>query len=138
MSVMPFWGFGSLLIVIVIKYYLMSYLCGTPSRHYIHGSCCKHYFATVPMASPMGYCLNISCYDDAIFNFCNFIEVPIGKTCSMSLMRFSNRIFYILFFSQCFKVLMFAIETVFNSIVIKPHPSFYALKMALGRRPKYQ
>ena len=38
----------------------------------------------------------ISCYDDVIFNFYYFIAVHIGKTCSRSLMRFNNRIFYIL------------------------------------------
>ena len=56
--------------------------------------------------------------------FFYFIAVSIGKTCSMSLMRFNNHIFYILFYliadfkqdfkqvqySQCFKVLMLSID----------------------------
>ena len=38
--------------------------------------------------------LAYSCYDNVIFNFSHFIAVPIGKTCSKSLMRFNNRIFW--------------------------------------------
>ena len=64
--------------------------------------------------------LSISCYVDEILNFYYFIAILLGKTCSMSLMTFNNRIFYILFysgatlskFSQFFKVLMFTIKTV--------------------------
>ena len=40
---------------------------------------------------------SISCYDDVIFNFYYFIAVSIANTCSMSLMRFSNRIFLFIF-----------------------------------------
>ena len=65
--------------------------------------------------------LSIICCDDVIFNVYYFIAVPIGKTYSMSLMRFNKPTFYIFFislltlskFSQCFKILMFTIKTVF-------------------------
>ena len=39
-----------------------------------------------------------SCYDKVIFNFHCLVAVPIGKTCSKSLMKFNNCIFYILFY----------------------------------------
>ena len=42
--------------------------------------------------------LSGSCYEDVIFNSYYFIAVPIGKTCSMSLMIFNICIFYILFY----------------------------------------
>ena len=54
--------------------------------------------------------LSINCYeDDVIFNFYYFIALPIGKTWLMSLMRFNNRIVYILFsfmaeFKQVFTI----------------------------------
>ena len=53
------------------------------------------------MTSPMQRSsekLSISCYDDVSFNFYYFITVPIGKTCSKSLMRFNSHIFYTLFY----------------------------------------
>ena len=43
-------------------------------------------------------------YDDVIFNFYHFIAVPIGKTGSMSFMRFNNCVFYtLLYFVADFK-----------------------------------
>ena len=87
--------------------------------------------------------LFIICYDDVIFNFYYFITALIGKTCSMSLMRFSNRTFYKCFiflltlskFSQCFKILMLTIETVFlTNIVNKACTGFYTLKMVSGKK----
>ena len=44
---------------------------------------------------PLRY-LSISCYNDVVFNFYYFIAVHIEKTCSKSLMRFNNPIFYLL------------------------------------------
>ena len=54
------------------------------------------------MTSPMG-CFShmfvyIRCNEDVIFNFYHFVAVTIRKSCSMSLMRFNNRIFYILYY----------------------------------------
>ena len=62
-----------LFIVNVINCYLMTYLCGTPKRRYIYGSCCCKTLVS-------------NCAND------------IGKTCSKPLMRFNNHIFYVLFF----------------------------------------
>ena len=60
------------------------------------------------------------CYDNVIFNFYYFITVPIGKTCSMSLMRFNNRTFYILFyfidFISFISTLIPSIDTFFPQI----------------------
>ena len=39
-----------------------------------------------------------SCYINVIFNFYYFIVVPIGETCSKSLMRFNNCIFNMFFY----------------------------------------
>ena len=53
--------------------------------------------------------LSVSCYDDVIFNFYYFNTVPIGKHCSLPLMRFNQRIFCMLFyfiaeFKRIFKI----------------------------------
>ena len=64
-------------------------------------------------------------YDNAIFNFYYFTAVPIGKTCSKSLMRFSNCSFKLFFFNSmltltsfsCFKILIITIVTIFANIV---------------------
>ena len=88
---------------------------------------------------------SIICYDDVIFNFHYFIAVSIGKTCSMSLMRFNNRTFYIFFiplltlskFSQRFKILMFTINRFLTNFVNKAYAGFSTLKMVSGKRPKY-
>ena len=61
----------------------------------------RHEFVSVPMTGPMGVLhrhLSISCYENVIFNLYYFIAVPIGKNCTTSLMGFSNRILYILFY----------------------------------------
>ena len=51
----------------------------------------------LPLSRVLHRYLSIMCYDDVIFNFYYFIAVPIGKTCSMSLMRFNNGTFNIVF-----------------------------------------
>ena len=103
----------SLFIVNFIKCYLVAYLCEIPSRRNIYGICCETLVRNC--ANILHRYLSISFFDDVIFYF---FTVLIGKTWSMSLMKFNNRIFYILFyfipkFSHCFKVLMFTIETAF-------------------------
>ena len=85
---------NSFCIVNFIKCYLIARLCVSPSRRYIYGSFC---FLTRPTGcSSQVFVYN--CYADIIFNFYYFIAVPIGKTCSRSLLRFSNSPFYIVFF----------------------------------------
>ena len=66
--------------------------------------------------------LSRSWYDEVIYNFHYFTAVPLGKFCSMLLIRFNNRIFIYCFislltlskFSQCIKVLMFNSTPLFN------------------------
>ena len=43
-------------------------------------------------------CIVVMTISFLIINFYHFIAVPIGKTCSKSLMRFNNCIFYMLFY----------------------------------------
>ena len=80
--------------------------------------------------------LSIICYDDVIFNFYYFIAVPIGKTCSMSLMRFNNRTFYI--FKQVFT--MFQNFNVYHwnrfltNIVNKAYTGFSTLTIVSGKK----
>ena len=52
-----------------------------------------------------------SCYGNVIINFSFFIAVPIAKTCSKSLMIFSNCFLYMLlyFIAEC--------EQVFNNVI---------------------
>ena len=79
----------------------MAYLFGTPDRCYIYGSCCEALVCNgAPLISHMGVLhryLSIG-YDDVISNFYHFIAVLIGKTGSMSFVRFNNRVFYILLY----------------------------------------
>ena len=62
-----------------------------------------------------------NCYENAIFNFFYFIAVQIGKTCSESLMRFNNCIFFYMLFcfiagcEQVFHVLKFLIFNIVNA-----------------------
>ena len=99
----------SLFIVNVIKCYLMAYLCRTPSRRYIYGSFCKTLVCNCANDLPYGMfftehpmgCSSLFVYNllwDVIFYSYYFIAVPIRKTCSMSLMRFNNCTFYVLFY----------------------------------------
>ena len=96
----------------VIKCYLLACLCETPNRRYIYESCGKTLVFNCANDQPYGAWsvlhryLSISYYEDVIFNFSYFITVPIGKTCSISLLTLSK-------FSQCFKAFMFPIETFF-------------------------
>ena len=87
----------NLFIVNVIKCYL------TPNMLYIYGSCCKTLVCKCATPSWVFFtdifCNLIGCYDEVLFNFYYFIAVLIGKTCSMSLIRFDNHIFFILFIS---------------------------------------
>ena len=99
----------SLFIVNAIKCYLMAYLCGTPNRRYIYGSCKT---LVCNCANDQPYRVFISCYNDLIYNFYYSIAVPTGKTCSMALMRFNKLIFYILFYFIA-PVLICIIETIF-------------------------
>ena len=85
----------SFFILNVRKCYLVAYLCGTPNRRYIRGSCCQTLVCYKTLLLVLHRYLSISCYDDVIFNFYFFIV--IGKTCSMSLIRFNNH-----FFAYCF------------------------------------
>ena len=99
------------------------HLCGTPNRCYLWELLQN---ISLQLCQGLALCgfphiyFSISCYDEVIFDFYYFIGVPIGKTCSMSLMRFNNRIFCIISmlnlskFSQCFKVLMLTCETIFE------------------------
>ena len=48
-----------------------------------------------------------NCYENAIFNFFYFIAVQIGKTCSESLMRFNNCIFFYMLFCSLLTVSKF-------------------------------
>ena len=53
---------------------------------------------TSPMSCFSHMLVYIRCNEGVIFNFYRFVAVTIRKSCSMSLMRFNNRIFYILYY----------------------------------------
>ena len=90
----------SMFIVNVIKCYLMVYLCRTLNRRYIYWSSCKAVVYNCVTDQPYGMFFRDICLhnlsDDIIFDVYYFIAVPIGKTCSISLVKFNNCIFYIL------------------------------------------
>ena len=136
----------SLFIVNVIKCYLMTYLYRTPSRRYIYGSFCETLVcncAKLALWCVLHRYLSIICYEGVIFNFHYFIAVPIGKTRSMSLMKFDNRTFCIFFyftadFKQVFTILQNLNDYRWNrfltNVVNKACTGFYTLKMVSGKK----
>ena len=87
--------------------------------------------------------LSIICYDHVIFNY-YFIAVPIRKTCSISLMRFNNRTFYMFhYFTADFKQIFTNLNVkhwnrFLTNIVSKAYKFFLLWKWSLEKRPKYQ
>ena len=136
----------------VIKCYLLTYLYGISlfNKRYTYGICCKTLAPSVSVTSRMG-CFShmfvyIRCNDDVLFNCYHFVAVTIWKSCSMSLMRFNNRIFNILYYFIAVKQ-FFTMFQSFNvhhwnrfltKIVNKAYPGFYNLKMVSAKRPKHQ
>ena len=79
------------------------------TRRYIYENCWKKLVIYIHRY------LSISCYDDIIFIlYFYFIAVSNGKNFSVLFITYCFNLFLTLSkFSQCFKVLMFTIETVF-------------------------